>query len=171
MILVKRGLCPRESRWIASPTDPSQEGTKDCVFAVTILAFLVFFNPLGTRGAVGAPNTQFVISQLPGLRCGSSKACRTWLWPLWTSIFSFVTFCDNLVPVWHLPWHNMISWFWVPRAPLGRQTLDLSCLGCLGSVSDHLKQVDPGYASLSIYLQFCGLLWKSITGVTPPVTW
>ena len=127
-------------------------------------------NPLGTRGAVGAPNTQFIISRLPGLRFRSSKACRTWLWPLWTPIFSFVTFTDNPAPAWQLLSHNMMSWVWVPGALLGRQTLDLSCLGFLGSVSDHPKQVGPGYAFLSIYLQFCDLLWKFTTGLTPSVT-
>ena len=40
-------------------------------------------------GPIGAPIAQFVISWLPELRFRSSKAFRTWLWPLWTHVFHF----------------------------------------------------------------------------------
>ena len=58
------------------------------------------------------PQIQFFISRLPELRFRSSKACTTRIWPLWTYFSNFVTCCDNPVPVWHLPWRNMMSWFW-----------------------------------------------------------
>ena len=35
---------------------------------------------------------------LPELRLRSSKAFRTWIWPLWTHVFNFQTCRDNLVP-------------------------------------------------------------------------
>ena len=65
-----------------------------------------------TYGAVGAPNTQFFISRLSGLCFRSSKACKTWIWSLWTSMFNLVTCCDNPVQVWHILWRNTVSWFW-----------------------------------------------------------
>ena len=83
-----------------------------CVGPYTEVWCPQWFNPLGTQDSFGTPFACSVIPRLPKLRFRSSKDYRTWIWSLWTYLFNVVTYCDNPVPLWRLPWRNMMSWFW-----------------------------------------------------------
>ena len=116
-------------------------------FCFVVAAPTVCVDPLGARESIGILDAHFVVSRLSEPYFRSSKACRTRVWPLWTHVFNFLICCDNPVPVWYLPWHNMMSWSLVPGTPLGLQTLALSYFGFKSSVlGGQSKRVWPEYS-------------------------
>ena len=99
------------------------------------------------------PEIIFFVSRLRELHFRSSKAYRTWIWSLWTSIFIFwpsVTIqyqCDTSRGIiWY---HD----FW-PTAPLRRQYLKLCTLTFLGSWSSFQCTTDLHILFIGKYIQF-----------------
>ena len=109
------------------------------------LSFNGMIDPFLRGYCIGTVLTQKRISRLPAVRFARSKACNTSQNVFLTHSDSFSMSQDNSVPVWHLPWHDMMSWLWVPRTPLGLQTLALSYLDFLSSILGNPKHVGPWY--------------------------